>query len=275
MKEGKNEILIELIVLPIQMACLGVSLFSKRAGVGAEIINFSLFIMTLLTDAILLRRRRITRSRAELKERLEKYELLERMNGRYLLAEEKRREASDEMRKRLRQRLVAARQAVKEIEKGGGHEHLRPLYQAEDSKRKICSGNSLLDVIFREKSEECREKNIDFQIQVYVPTEMEITDYHLCSIFNNLLDNAIEAVCMLPGTERRINAAANVQGDYLCIRISNGCTEEYSNRPNRNGHGLGKKIVEVIAKDYGGDFSLNFKDNIFVAEVVMRWKNYH
>lgn len=272
MKEGKSEILIELAIFPIQLACLAASLFSRRAGVEAGIINFSLFIMTLLTDAVLLRLRRIKCCRAELKERLAEFEFFEEMNEKYILAEKKRQEDSEELRKRLRKRLDAARQAINAMERGEGQGCIKTLYKRGERDRGIRSGNSLLDVILCEKSEACKCEKIDFQTEVFVPAKMQITDYHLCCIFNNLLDNAMEAAGILSDVGRKVSAAANTQGDYLCIRITNGCAAEYLNRPEREGHGLGKKIVELIVKDYDGDFSTDYRNDEFVADVVMRWK---
>ena len=105
-----------------------------------------------------------------------------------------------------------------------------------------------------------------------MPKEMKVTDYHLCSIFTNLLDNAIEACEALPEPERSLTILTNARGEYLCIRVENSCTEAHAGRPRRKGHGLGLPITSEIVQNYGGDLRTEYKDGQFVAEAVFRWK---
>lgn len=57
----------------------------------------------------------------------------------------------------------------------------------------IKTGNVMLDAILNSKISIARTKNIEVNTKVLLPPTLSISDYDLCTILGNLLDNAIEA----------------------------------------------------------------------------------
>ena len=89
----------------------------------------------------------------------------------------------------------------------------------------------------------------------------------LCSMFSNLLDNAIRACEELPEDKRIIDLSARNQGDYLLIRCDNPALEHPGNQPQ--GTGYGKKILRDIAERYHGEFQTSFADGVFTARLIL------
>ena len=100
----------------------------------------------------------------------------------------------------------------------------------------------------------------------------------LYTLFNNLMDNAIDAVESLPENRRVIS---------LSVRRENGATvideENYFSGPLRlengnvavprgseaEGHGFGLKSIRMIAEQYGGSMTLQAEDDVFSVRITL------
>lgn len=96
----------------------------------------------------------------------------------------------------------------------------------------------------------CRRENITLEASLDVPEATGLSDGELCSVFANLLDNAIKAVRPLPPDRRRITIKAGPDGGSLLLKTEN----PYDPTQYRKGKGLGQGIVRDIAKAHDGDF---------------------
>lgn len=111
-----------------------------------------------------------------------------------------------------------------------------------------------------------------------VPDETEsISETDLCSLFSNLLDNAIEAVSLLPEEERYINVKARCNKIMLIVETQNPVKENIkvekgklpkTTKANKTDHGLGLSIIEKIAKQSGGMMEFSCEDKI--AKIYVR-----
>lgn len=237
---------------------------------GNLAVNLVMVAGTLLMNLVLVYRRRMKKKKEALEAQLREFEFLEQLNKKYLLVEKEKQKDKEELQRSLRKKLECVRQALPVRGQGEGI-HLTGLFLQDDKKNRIgdyCA-NSMVNIVMREKAGECAKQGSFFQAEVEVPQQLRISDYHLCSIFCNLIDNAIEACTVLPEQERRIFVTAKVYGPYLYIQVKNSCTEEHAKRPKREGHGLGMNIVKQTAEFYGGDFSTEFSGGEYRADVVI------
>ena len=101
-----------------------------------------------------------------------------------------------------------------------------------------------------DKAALCRRENITLEASLDVPEATGLSDGELCSVFANLLDNAIKAVRPLPPDRRRICIQAGPDGGSLLLKTEN----PYDPAQYRKGKGLGQGIVRDIAKAHDGDF---------------------
>ncbi len=135
--------------------------------------------------------------------------------------------------------------------------------------RRRCA-NAIGDAVLREKEQRCRENLIQFQMDMQLSQEIGVSDYHLCSLLSNLIDNAIEACNVLKTEKRWMKVYARTDESYLYLEVENGCSQEYLQRPRVLGRGLGLQIVNEIVKKYGGTFQAESGEDWYRAKVLVQ-----
>ena len=85
----------------------------------------------------------------------------------------------------------------------------------------IRTGNVGLDAILSSKVSIARKNNIDVNCTAKVPSNLTITDVHLCAIVGNLMDNAIEACRKVEADRRVITVNSKIVGDTVFVSIKN------------------------------------------------------
>ena len=63
------------------------------------------------------------------------------------------------------------------------------------------TGNQVVDALLEQKRKAAEEKNILWECDVQVPKSRCISEFDLCVLFGNILDNALEACERLPYSE--------------------------------------------------------------------------
>ena len=136
----------------------------------------------------------------------------------------------------------------------------------EDIQETIYCENRIINVILTLKIQEARKKGIDPVVSISVPKEIQIENMDLCSIFGNLLDNAIEA-CERVGSCGKLEIKAGIKLEYLVIKVTNSCDriekdeegELVSLKEIKEGHGIGLKIIRDIVKKVQREFRVRNK----------------
>lgn len=130
------------------------------------------------------------------------------------------------------------------------------------------SDHTLLDALLQEYAQTCLEHQIDFNAKV-IAKSINISDLHLCTLFTNLLDNAIEANLKVRGKYRRfISIDSRTSGHWAVITILNrynGQIKEhkgtlYTTKENDGEHGFGMKKVKFIMEENGGMLNFDAKE---------------
>lgn len=139
------------------------------------------------------------------------------------------------------------------------------------------TGVGALDLILWNKLTLAKEQNIDIQSDMkHSLAELSLSDYEWCSLFGNLLDNAMEAVQKLPESQRKIHLSVGRQMDMLCIY----CENPYATIQNENGnlvtlkadyknHGLGIKQIRRIVAKYNGTVDIRTENQTFSISVLL------
>lgn len=127
----------------------------------------------------------------------------------------------------------------------------------------------------------CRRRNIDFRCHVHIPSDTKIMPVHLCVIFGNALQNALEAQQELnTDTARYIELKAAYANGKLAISVCNPCPAEpaqnedggYRTSKKESGHGIGINSIETTALHYNGWSRAVWEDGIFSVQVVLNDK---
>lgn len=139
------------------------------------------------------------------------------------------------------------------------------------------TGVHALDMILWNKISLAKESYITIQLTIDgMLTGLQMSDYELCSLLGNLLDNAIEATRKLPEENRTISLRIGRQLDMLCIFCENpfATVQKEGNRfitlkADHQNHGLGLRQIKHIAHKYNGTVDIKADDNIFSVSVLL------
>lgn len=133
----------------------------------------------------------------------------------------------------------------------------------------FCS-NSVINAVLTNKQHLCEQKSISFRAEISIRDCSFINKVHLCSVFSNLLDNAIHA-CEELSMElpRSVTVSAKQHGDYLHVKVVNTSLPPMEATP-APGHGYGQKILTDIASLYHGEFFTEYTDGIYKAAISLQ-----
>lgn len=128
------------------------------------------------------------------------------------------------------------------------------------------TSNKLLDLIINKYNFITEKNGIEFEKNIHSSDLSFINDKDLTSIFNNLLDNSVEAASK--SKEKKINLSINTFGNILTIYLSNSCDTPpiskhntlVSTKQEQGIHGYGFKSITKSVKKYEGDIEWDYND---------------
>ncbi len=114
-------------------------------------------------------------------------------------------------------------------------------------------------------------------VNVQLPVKLRITDTELCSLLSNALENAITAAAQVEEEKlRKVYIRAVVSDGKLVLSTENayaGSLELEGEIPKSQrkvpGHGFGIKSMLSIVKRYGGLYSFETTDGIFILRLLL------
>ena len=146
----------------------------------------------------------------------------------------------------------------------------------------IRTGNVSLDAILSSKVSIARKNNIEVNCTAKVPSELKISEVHLCAIVGNLLDNAIEACEKIKGggadptlPQKFIRIYIGLFKEQLYISVSNSTNAKHRRRLNElitsklGEHGFGLRRIDKIAEKYDGFVNRKNEPGVFATEVML------
>lgn len=140
------------------------------------------------------------------------------------------------------------------------------------------TGNSVLDTVLTGKSMYCARHGIELTC-VANGAQLAFMDVmDICTIFGNILDNAIECELGISDKSKRlIHLAVYTKKDFLVIRCGNYCPERLefqdglpiSTKQDKAYHGYGIKSIRHAADKYGGTMTIHERDEWFEINVLV------
>jgi sensor histidine kinase regulating citrate/malate metabolism len=154
------------------------------------------------------------------------------------------------------------------------------------------TGNKVLDVILTTKSLQCQKKNITLNAMVDGDLLADIHVKDICSLFGNILDNAIEATQQVEDLEKRlITMSVHSRNQFIIIECENYSESanvrlrssqkrrmfKSNNLPRTTKkdnvkHGFGLKSINQVAEKYGGAMNCSYDDGWFKVKVLLSVK---
>ena len=133
--------------------------------------------------------------------------------------------------------------------------------RSESLKIPVYCNNAIVNAVLWEKQRECTEAGIDFVVNIPPEEEVAMEKSDACSLFANLLDNAIRAAKKTSTPFVSVSCRSEIGMFFLEVKNSSeqvfGADELPEGRDDGEHHGCGMKIVRRISVKYNGSFSIS------------------
>ena len=158
-------------------------------------------------------------------------------------------------------------QSIREIE------HAVLLYDAS-----VKTGNEILDTVLAEKCMYCESNGITWTCMADGSKLDFMNPVDLYVMFENALDNAIEAVLQLEQPEQRvITVTLYSRYQMVFLQIENYFDQKLvfqdglpqSTKASDGYHGFGLRSIQQTAQKYGGSMNISTDNNIFILSVML------
>ncbi len=123
------------------------------------------------------------------------------------------------------------------------------------------TGNLILDSLLTEKVSRAEALGAEVMIAADLSVFSSISDFDLCTIFGNILDNALEACAQVPQPESRyIHLRSQTSAGFIVFTLTNSyegarlhsAASFRTTKPNANHHGYGLSNVRAALEKHGG-----------------------
>lgn len=141
---------------------------------------------------------------------------------------------------------------------------------------KVYTGIKILDFILEQKRVVAQKSGIRYEIDTMLLTGIPTTEQETCALFGNLLDNAIEACCLVETEEKWIEIQIQQINQLLSIEVINTfetpCIRKQgvfeTIKEERSVHGYGIKSMRRIVDKYQGIITYEEKEKIFTTKIT-------
>lgn len=140
------------------------------------------------------------------------------------------------------------------------------------------TGNALVDGLLAEKLSGPQSDGVKTNVVLDFSKGSFLSDFDICVIMGNLLDNASESCSQLTADQERfISISGGVTANCLLVRIENSCISPphfsyglpQTHKKNRSAHGYGLRNVQQVLQRYHGNLSFALEDNRFILSLLI------
>lgn len=190
----------------------------------------------------------------------------------YESIEAKRYEAA-KIRHDMKNQIMAMRELISSGKISDAGSLINKLEQDIDNTKEYeYCGIPIVNAVIGEKFALCKINNIKFETDICFQLSEKIAKTHICCIFANLLDNAINANLKIENhSERYITIKGIQKNSYIVIGCKNPVsygTENGKLIPEQS-QGYGLKILRDIALQYNGSFDIEIENGICFASIAI------
>lgn len=141
---------------------------------------------------------------------------------------------------------------------------------------RICKSDAL-NALFNHYRQQAIENNVDINWRIDLPDKSRILNVDLCSIFGNILENAIDGCCTVEEGKRYFNLTSEIKGECLYIVSTNNYGkplkmdgETYSSTKHQ-GKGIGLHSMKSITEVYDGIFDAGNNNGEFFVDIMLKY----
>ena len=171
--------------------------------------------------------------------------------------------------------------ANEEYSKAGTYIHQLLLSSELKETARVCN-HELLNAILSRYKRNCNEQHIAFHADIRNGSTEFMSDTDLTSLFCNLLDNSMEAVCNIQNPFIEINTRKHKKTSLVVITVMNSClTNPFidsngtlnTQKTNKQKHGFGIKSIRKIVDKYQGNMQMYYNEENLSFHTVITLKH--
>jgi len=138
----------------------------------------------------------------------------------------------------------------------------------------IFCNSIVVNALLEDYAKRCKTENILFKATIFLPTNLSISDYELCIVIGNLLENALEA-CLKNKSSSWIEVVVKPKNVQLAIMVKNSIVEKPLQKEKellstKQSGGLGLKSVKSVVSKFGGEFIFEYDEKTFTVFVLIK-----
>lgn len=186
----------------------------------------------------------------------------------------------EEKRKAIHDELQQNALLVEYLKDNKVEEALALLQMQEQDYRKtavpLTTGILEMDLLLHHKGQLCTQKQIALHVEAQVHTN-PFTVNEWCVLFGNLMDNAIEAVELLPPERREISVKMKNHNQMFLMEINNPYAVAprqqnghfFTQKRNPGNHGIGLESCKNIVRQHDGELLIKDENQQFSVEIII------
>ena len=134
--------------------------------------------------------------------------------------------------------------------------------------------NSIVDAIINQYYVRAEQSGVTMEVKGRFPVDCNIDTFDLCTIFSNVLSNALEAA--LETDEKYVSLECRHNDKSIIISVQNsfdaknknGNTQWKTQKSNTDYHGYGLENIKDSVNKYNGMFTIETEDNMFNLKIL-------
>lgn len=236
-------------------------------------------LMLFLFIVIMIWQSYVLRKNMSMKEREISYQYMLRSQSEYFDSLMKNDAEMRKLRHDMRAHITALQELATENKDDKVLEYLSGMeVKTNLTNTKRYTGNNAVDAVINELTRQMDENGIEFNFDGIINVREEIKDFDLCTIFYNILMNAIEGCMAVEGADKKtISVKVKNIGDKLGISIENETILEkipetgilVTTKEDKVNHGFGTMNVKEVVSKYDGIYDNAVVDGKFVADIII------
>lgn len=136
-----------------------------------------------------------------------------------------------------------------------------------------------VNAMLQAAAERAEQAGIRLEVSAMLPPELPIPEEDLCTLFMNLLDNALEAAAQAEEKNRFIHLRTYIRSGFLAVFCENGYNGRLSTdpsgrlrstKPEPEAHGFGLALMESIAEKYKSILDVCYTDKVFTIQTALK-----
>lgn len=186
-------------------------------------------------------------------------------------------ESSSILKHDMKNHLQAIFDDIKNGNISEAQQHISDITDVYNERSEIIhTGYPAIDSIVNFKLQAAKQNGVKVNVNSTLPQGLNISSFDSTVIFGNLIDNALQAVSLMPESGF-IDLTLHYSKGMLLIKITNPFINEIkksgdkviTSKKDKKNHGYGLTSVKETVEKYDGTIEINPDDNIFTVTAVL------